>query len=552
MRFMVVAALLSILWGCIPAKKAEKTVQDATDVGETVEKEVATTDTRPDDVPVMPDHRTLTDAAPEGSPDADIAAIDIPIPDSPPGIDYVDHDVPLADIPPGLICDDGNEIPWDGCTDGLASEFRVNTTWEQDQRSPALAVLQNDRFIIVWQSCPVDWDGYTEESQDLTGCGIFARLFEKNGFPAGDEFQVNILEVDYHQYHPAVVDAKGGFAISWLSYNDEDDFAPVVKLYWDASSPIADEVRLEGSGSDGSHQARLSILDDLTVLLAWEGIYHDPDTEEDYGVVYAQRVADAGGYNFVTDPLFLLSDQVPQGEAGPSLWRANNDNFIALYDVSTPGGAQLYTQLVLPDGQLSGTAHQVNQVEDDGMLPATARTWGDAGSFVTTRFHSNGDGGFDIAVRRHEADGTPIGIDYFIAPEAGDSIVHPEMDVFPGGETGPKRLALAWQREATLGLPDPEDVFVARVELDDNTGKPKRLGSDAQCNRYQKGSQARPMVGVLPDNHYVVVWESCPFNFDPDATVGVGQDGSGCGVYAQLFDENGDKIAPSLAPPEDL
>lgn len=44
-----------------------------------------------------------------------------------------------------VSCDDGNTAPWDGCTNGLISEFQVNQQTAYDQEHPEVKCLQDGR-----------------------------------------------------------------------------------------------------------------------------------------------------------------------------------------------------------------------------------------------------------------------------------------------------------------------------------------------------------------------------------------------------------------------
>jgi hypothetical protein len=49
-------------------------------------------------------------------------------------------------------CEDGNAMPWDGCTDGGVSEFVVNSYTVGDQVSPSVASLDDGGFVVAWHS----------------------------------------------------------------------------------------------------------------------------------------------------------------------------------------------------------------------------------------------------------------------------------------------------------------------------------------------------------------------------------------------------------------
>ena len=58
-------------------------------------------------------------------------------------------------------------------------------------------------------------------------------------------------------------------------------------------------------------------------------------------------------------------------------------------------------------------------------------------------------------------------------------------------------------------------------------------------NAYLRGRQEHPAVDSLPQGGHVVVWASCPADGQDAAT---GQDGDGCGIFAQRFNPDGAKL----------
>jgi hypothetical protein len=71
----------------------------------------------------------------------------------------------------------------------LGSEFQVNQTTDLNQRTPAVAVLDQGRFVLAWvseQSKGADNNGGTQYAVD-----VFARLYAANASPVGDEFKLN-------------------------------------------------------------------------------------------------------------------------------------------------------------------------------------------------------------------------------------------------------------------------------------------------------------------------------------------------------------------------
>jgi len=85
------------------------------------------------------------------------------------------------------------------------SEFQANVYVSDDQTEPDVAVMDDGRFMVVWQSY---W-------QDMDGWGIFGRVFDPDGSPASPDVLVNAY-TGGDQLHPAVVPlADGRYLVVW-------------------------------------------------------------------------------------------------------------------------------------------------------------------------------------------------------------------------------------------------------------------------------------------------------------------------------------------------
>jgi hypothetical protein len=109
----------------------------------------------------------------------------------------------------GDECQDGNMVPWDGCSAGKITEFRVNTVTMSDQRGPDVAVMTDGSFVVTWAS----------DGQDGNGWGVFGQRFAADGKKASVEFELNAYEngnqgtADCPPRVAALPD--GGFVAAW-------------------------------------------------------------------------------------------------------------------------------------------------------------------------------------------------------------------------------------------------------------------------------------------------------------------------------------------------
>ncbi len=94
----------------------------------------------------------------------------------------------------------------------LSEQFIVNTTIEQAQQNPRVAMNGPGEFVIVWDS---------RTDPNVNERDIFGQRFDSFGEPIGNEFQLNTT-IEADQRYPAVaIGSDGRFVTVWQS--DEQD-----------------------------------------------------------------------------------------------------------------------------------------------------------------------------------------------------------------------------------------------------------------------------------------------------------------------------------------
>lgn len=86
--------------------------------------------------------------------------------------------------------------------------FVVNTIREGAQQWPRAAISDAGEFVIVWESAGEDPNTAPE---------IFARRFDPNGLPAGEEFQLNLHTPDKQRYPDVTMAGADSFVAVWES-----------------------------------------------------------------------------------------------------------------------------------------------------------------------------------------------------------------------------------------------------------------------------------------------------------------------------------------------
>jgi len=85
----------------------------------------------------------------------------------------------------------------------IGSEFQINTATAGNQTEPSVAMDAEGNFVVTWHG-----PGVSEED-------IFARRFDPNGQPLGDEFCVNSFTESRQQFPNVTMSAAGAFAVVW-------------------------------------------------------------------------------------------------------------------------------------------------------------------------------------------------------------------------------------------------------------------------------------------------------------------------------------------------
>ena len=180
--------------------------------------------------------------------------------------------------PDVAVAADGSAIVvWQGVGDGdfdgifvqriaadgslVGDETLVNMTVEDLQAYPKVALTSDSgEFTVVWSSRHQDGDGW----------GIFARRFDADNEPLGDEFQVN--ETTTGSQHKAAIDAdaSGGTVITWSSLGqDGDSWGVYARQFAADGTPRGGEFQVHTETTGHQRDATVAAADAGEFLVAW-------------------------------------------------------------------------------------------------------------------------------------------------------------------------------------------------------------------------------------------------------------------------------------------
>ena len=89
----------------------------------------------------------------------------------------------------------------------IGNKFRVNTYSINDQRNPSITSLENDNYIVTWQSF----------TQDGNSWGVYGQILDSTGNKIGNEFRINSNMISTQQ-NPSVSSLiNNNFVVVWES-----------------------------------------------------------------------------------------------------------------------------------------------------------------------------------------------------------------------------------------------------------------------------------------------------------------------------------------------
>lgn len=256
----------------------------------------------------------------------------------------------------------------------------------------------------------------------------------------------------------------------------------------------------------------VSAMDNVgNFIIVWCG----NNSSDSFGV-FAQRY-DNNGNSLGGE--FQINTYMDNQQRWPSIAMAPNGNFVVTwYSIGQDGSVYgIYAQRLDSNGNKVGNEFQVNTYTDGlQWIPTVAMD--DNENFVIAWQSQNQDGsGYGIFAQRYNNSGNPIGNEFQVNTYTNNNQLYPTSAMDSDGD-----FVIAWRSEEQVG---EFSIFAQRY---DNAGNP--IGGEFRANTNTSGWQHNPSVVMDSIGNFIIVWQSAY------------QDGSGWGVYAQRYNNNGNPL----------
>jgi len=285
---------------------------------------------------------------------------------------------------PGLIEDDQEDIfaqRFDPNGLPVGGEFRVNSSTNDQQLYPCVAMNNNGRFIIVWESNNTPGQG------NKAICG---QIYDSNGLEFGPEFLVN-AESSVYRYPDVAADANGNFAVVWM---EDKSSNTILGRLFDPNGAARTETFQVNTVRFGS-VTRPSIAMDTAgnFVVTWDG---DPKLAG-MDDIHA-RLYDANGTSLGEQ--FLVNTTTAGAQQYPQVAMNDGGEFIIVWDCQiypdSESERDIFGQRFNSLGEPIGDEFQLNTyITDDQRNPVVA---------------IEQDGGFVAVWQSYAQDGSRYGI----------------------------------------------------------------------------------------------------------------------------------------------
>ncbi|MCP4392936.1 MAG: hypothetical protein GY804_01505, partial [Alphaproteobacteria bacterium] len=407
---------------------------------------------------------------------------------------------------------------------GSPINTRVNDTTTGNQvftnRSIARINGEGLGYVATWES-----DG----GQDGDGKGVYVRHYIEAS-AQNSETLVNTTTAG-DQHSPVIASlGEGGYVVAWVSEGQDGDAGGIyARIYDQDNFALTGEVQINTTNyvADQSNPDIIGLPISGMAVIVWEDEEGTPaGSRSIYGQIIDREGNLVGGN-------FLVNTHRIGNQHAPSVAALSDDSFIVAWvsDVQDFDGEGVFAQVFDKYGQPIGSEFQVNDImEGNQNEPYVARLETIAGFVITWTSDMGTPYGKEVHAKFYSCNGgddtPPSGMcqNLFESPEERVNTYTTDHQAIASTTTlNSGKVVITW---SSVGQDGSEGGIYAQLyDVNGNT-----IGNEFQVNTYTTSNQLYPSIAALADGGFVITWHSN------------GQDGNGLGIYAQMYDVNGNTI----------
>ena len=379
----------------------------------------------------------------------------------------------IVDSEFGEVCDDGNTQSGDGCSADCKS-----------------AEICGNGIIDPWEECD---DGNLQNWDGCNSCRI-------------SEFRVNSYTQDFQYYSSVAMAPDGRLVVVWISSGQDGSRDGIFgRIFKPDGTPDGSDFQVNTYTDNDQQDPDVAMAPDGHFVVVWESDGQDGDDEGVYARIFKPDGTPDGDE-------FQVNIHTSSNQDNPKVAMAPDGHFVVVWESYGQDGDNegVYARIFKPDGTPDGDEFQVNATtREDQDMPDVAMAPDGHFVVVWVSYGQDHDGN-GIYARIFKPDGTPDGDEFRVNSTISGDQINPAIAMAPDG-----RLVVVWESDHQDGW----DIYARRFDPSGTS-----VGSEFRVNTHTSNDQKNPEVAMDDYGRYVVVWQS------------YGQDRSGYGVYAQIFD----------------
>jgi len=274
--------------------------------------------------------------------------------------------------------------------------------------------------------------------------------------------------------------------------------------------PVGGEDRVNSVTAADQVAGSVTALTGGGYVIVWHG-QSDGDQDGLSGQIFDAAGAKVGGE-------FRINGTLTGDQDFASVAALTDGGFVVTWE-ATNAGAQydVYARRYGATGTALGSEFLVNSTTADWQITPQVAGLGDGGFIVTWSSNLQDGNGYGLYGQRYNGSGARVGTEFQISTTVTGNQDFSHVASLSGGG-----FVVVWESDGVDG--SGRAVMARRYGADNQPTGPQLLVNAS--SGYTTGDQIRPSVTGLDGGGFVVVWQSP-------------QDGSGTGIYAQLYSSAG-------------
>ena len=376
--------------------------------------------------------------------------------------------------------------------------------------SRSMAGSANGSYVVTWESGTTDGTGF-----GLASGNVYARVFGADGSPLTGEIQVNAITTVQNAPSPksappgfdptVAVDQAGNFVVAFKAQGTADSAGIFARRFQANGTPLGNEFLVNTTTKNTQEDPAIAMAPGGSFVVTWshDNIIKAPSFGND-GLqqdIYAQRFA-ANGAKLGSQFLVHAKSSLPEYQSTVAV--DANGNFAigwghdANFVLGSFGGYQLFVQRYDSSGAKLGSPIELPR---DGATAARhdiSLAYDGAGRLVAT-WREHRDNQYSILAQVYDANGLSVGNRIQVSDAASVARVSGSQTV-AADQAG--NFLVVWQARDSVNL--DSNIYGRRILA---SGAPDADGIFL-VNTTVALDQRHPSVAVTPDgSQAVVVWD---------------------------------------------